>query len=100
MPVAAVCGFFAWRMLTSRDTPTEKRRIDFVGLALLIVLVGAMQIMLDKGRELDWFASPFIVALAVVAAVGLRRLPDLGADRRRIRSSTCASSAIAGSPAR
>ncbi len=70
VPVAAVCGFFAWRMLASRDTPTEKRRIDFAGLALLVVFVGAMQIMLDKGRELDWFGSPVIVGLAVVAALG------------------------------
>ncbi|HXQ48121.1 MAG TPA: MFS transporter, partial [Caulobacteraceae bacterium] len=67
---AAVCGFFAWRMLASRETPTEKRRVDFAGLALLVVFVGAMQIMLDKGRELDWFSSPFIVGLAVVAVVG------------------------------
>jgi DHA2 family multidrug resistance protein len=70
VPVAAVCGFFAWRMLRSQETPTEKRRIDFVGLALLVLFVGALQIMLDKGKELDWFASPVIVALAVVAAIG------------------------------
>jgi DHA2 family multidrug resistance protein len=70
VPVAAACGFFAWRMLASQETPTSYRRVDFTGLALLIVFVGAMQIMLDKGRELDWFASPVIVGLAVVAAVG------------------------------
>jgi DHA2 family multidrug resistance protein len=37
---------------------------------LLIAWVAAMQIMLDKGKELDWFASRTIVALAVVAAIG------------------------------
>jgi len=70
VPVAAVCAFFAWRVLRSRETPTSKRPIDYVGLILLIVFVGALQIMLDKGKELDWFGSDFIVALAVIAAVG------------------------------
>lgn len=70
VPVAAVCGFFAWRMLAAQETPTESRRIDFPGLALLILFVGSMQIMLDKGRELDWFGSPVIVGLAVTAGIG------------------------------
>ena len=70
VPVAAVCAFFAWRMLASQETPTERRPIDFAGLILLILSVGSMQIMLDKGKELDWFSSPVIVGLAVTAAVG------------------------------
>src|SRR5476651_1977976 len=51
VPVAALCGFFAWRMLASQDTPTERRPIDFTGLALLVLFVGSLQIMLDKGKE-------------------------------------------------
>ena len=70
VPVAAVCGFFAWRVLAKQETPTERRPVDFAGLGLLILFVGALQIMLDKGRELDWFSSPIIVTLAAVAAVG------------------------------
>jgi DHA2 family multidrug resistance protein len=70
VPVAAVCGFFAWRMLRSQETQTENRRIDYVGLGLLILFVGALQIMLDKGKELDWFGSPVIISLAIVAAIG------------------------------
>jgi DHA2 family multidrug resistance protein len=35
-----------------------------------VIWVGALQIMLDKGKELDWFASGEIIALAVVAVVG------------------------------
>jgi DHA2 family multidrug resistance protein len=69
VPVAAICGFFAWRMLASQETPTMARRVDFPGLALLVLFVGTLQIMLDKGQELDWFGSPFIVALAIVAAI-------------------------------
>ena len=70
VPVAAVCAFFAWRVLRDRETPTSKRPIDYVGLILLIVWVGALQIMLDKGKELDWFGSAFIVVLALIAVVG------------------------------
>ncbi|MFX4424046.1 MFS transporter, partial [Acinetobacter baumannii] len=40
------------------------------GLGLLVVWVGALQIMLDKGKELDWFESGQIVALTAVAAIG------------------------------
>jgi len=70
LPVVALVAFFAMRMLPAHDTPTEKRPIDVVGLLLLITFVGAMQIMLDKGKELDWFSSPVIVALACIAVVG------------------------------
>jgi len=51
----------------------RKRRegIDYWGLGLLIVAIGALQIMLDKGQEDDWFSSRFIVTLAVTATIGL-----------------------------
>jgi DHA2 family multidrug resistance protein len=45
--------------------------VDFWGIGLLAIGMGSLQIMLDKGQEEDWFGSHFIVALAVVAAVGL-----------------------------
>jgi DHA2 family multidrug resistance protein len=70
VPVVAVCAFFAWRTLRHHDTPTERRPIDLVGLALLITFVGSLQIMLDRGKELDWFGSPVIIGLAIIAAVG------------------------------
>ena len=46
-------------------------RIDYIGMSLLVLGVGALQIMLDKGQEDDWFSSHFIVTLMVVATVGL-----------------------------
>ena len=69
-PVAIFCAVFAWRLLAKQENAIRKLPIDGVGLALLVVFVGAMQIMLDKGRELDWFNSPTIVALLIIAAVG------------------------------
>ncbi len=59
------------------DPPYLKRMkaklgsIDGIGLGLLAVTIGALQIMLDKGQEDDWFSSRFIVSCAVVVAVGL-----------------------------
>jgi DHA2 family multidrug resistance protein len=55
--------------LKGLETPTRKLPIDRVGLALLFVWVGALQIMLDKGKDLDWFQSPFIVTLLIVTLV-------------------------------
>jgi MFS transporter, DHA2 family, multidrug resistance protein len=59
------------------DPPWVKRatgaivKIDYIGVALLTVGVGALQVMLDKGQEEDWFASQFILVLAAIAGVGL-----------------------------
>jgi MFS transporter, DHA2 family, multidrug resistance protein len=57
------------------DPPFLKRlrgiRVDYIGFALLALGVGALQIMLDKGQEDDWFGSHFIVALAVIAVISL-----------------------------
>ncbi len=71
VPVGIAVAWLAHRFLGRRDTPTRKVPVDAVGLGLIVVWVGALQIMLDKGNELDWFGSPFIVTLAVVAALGL-----------------------------
>jgi DHA2 family multidrug resistance protein len=70
VPVAAICGFFAWRTLASQETPTQRKPVDLVGLALLITFVGSLQIMLDKGKDADWFESPFIIILALISALG------------------------------
>ena len=45
-------------------------RIDFVGLGLLTLWIGCLQVMLDKGQDEDWFASAFIRWLACGAAIG------------------------------
>jgi MFS transporter, DHA2 family, multidrug resistance protein len=57
------------------DPPHLERRrdgrVDWPGLALLVVGVGALQTLLERGNKEDWFSSPTIVALAVCAAIGL-----------------------------
>jgi len=69
VPVGIFCALACWRGLRTRETPTRKLPIDTIGVALLVVWVGALQVVLDKGKDADWFHSPFIVTLAIVAGV-------------------------------
>jgi DHA2 family multidrug resistance protein len=69
LPVGAVCAFFCWRNMKSRETETRKVRVDTTGFMLLLIWVGAFQVMLDTGKDADWFSSPAIVVLALVALI-------------------------------
>lgn len=70
IPVGIVAASITWALYHKRESITHKVPIDAIGLALLVLFVGSMQLMLDKGKELDWFHSPQIVIMAVVAVVG------------------------------
>ena len=70
IPVGLVAAGITWSIYRQRDPGPRRVPLDFVGLGLLVLWVGALQIMIDKGKELDWFASGQIVMLAVVAVVG------------------------------
>jgi DHA2 family multidrug resistance protein len=69
-PFAVLFALFAWNLLKRYTEPLSRNGIDKVGLVLLVVWVGALQILLDKGKDLDWFSSGIVVALTVVAVVG------------------------------
>jgi len=75
LPVGILTLFLVVRLV--EDPPWMKRlagravKIDYIGVALLTLGVGALQVMLDKGQEDDWFGSHFILTLAILAAVGL-----------------------------
>ena len=69
LPVALPAAVLAWSYLGKTEGKGVKLPIDVVGLGLLVVWIGALQIMLDKGENADWFDSPFIVGLACVAVV-------------------------------
>ncbi len=70
VPVGLLVAFLCWTNLKDRETPTRKLPIDVVGLSLLVIWVGALQIMLDTGKDADWFASTQIVILAVITTAG------------------------------
>jgi DHA2 family multidrug resistance protein len=71
VPVGLLCALVCWRALKSHESPTQALKMDGVGLALLIVWVGSLQVMLDQGKDLDWFNSNTIVILCVVCIVSL-----------------------------
>jgi DHA2 family multidrug resistance protein len=61
-------------MMFIHDPPYIKRGeggIDYWGIGYLALGIGALQIILDKGQEDDWFASHFILTLAIISVVGL-----------------------------
>jgi DHA2 family multidrug resistance protein len=70
VPVGLICSVLIWRTFRSVETAPKKVPVDFIGLGLLVLAVGSLQLMLDKGKELDWFGSPLIVTLAILAVVG------------------------------
>ncbi len=78
LPVGVATWFLVRRFV--EDPPYLARlkragvRLDYVGIALLALGIGALQILLDKGQEDDWFGSHFITTLVVVAAVCLLTL--------------------------
>ncbi len=75
LPVGILALFLVFRLI--EDPPWAKRfagagvKIDYVGVALLVLGVGALQVMLDKGQEDDWFGSHLILTLAILAGAGL-----------------------------
>ncbi len=70
LPFGIFASIATWLMLRDRDTETRRVPVDWTGIALIVVWVGSLQVMLDKGNELDWFHSDFIIGLGVVAALG------------------------------
>jgi MFS transporter, DHA2 family, multidrug resistance protein len=78
LPVGILAIFLI--ILLIEDPPWAKPaagarvKFDYIGLGLLALGVGALQVMLDKGQEDDWFGSRFILTLAIVAGVCLGSL--------------------------
>ena len=70
VPVGILCAWVCWTNLKSQETPTRRLPIDRVGLALLVIWVGCLQIMLDKGKDLDWFNSTTIITLTAITVIG------------------------------
>src|ERR1700694_4301544 len=75
IPVGLATWFLVRRFV--KDPPYLSRlkaagvKLDYIGIALLTLGIGALQVLLDKGQEDDWFGSRFITTLVVVATVCL-----------------------------
>ena len=70
VPIALVCAPIVFAALKKRETAVARAPVDVVGLSLLVVWVGALQLLLDLGKEHEWFASPMIAALGAISVVG------------------------------
>jgi DHA2 family multidrug resistance protein len=78
VPIGIVLSLLAARMLADPPALVAKRKaqrgafdFDYVGFALLVVGMGALQIVLDKGQEDDWFGSSFITWFSLAAVLAL-----------------------------
>jgi len=74
VPIGVFACLVVWSQLGKRPEKMVHQPIDYVGLSLLVIGVGLLQVVLDKGNDLDWFESTFIQvggAVAVVALIAL-----------------------------
>jgi MFS transporter, DHA2 family, multidrug resistance protein len=75
IPVGIISLYLSNRLVEDPPYLAESRKrkegVDYWGLGLLVVAIGALQILLDKGQEDDWFSSNLIITCAVIATAGL-----------------------------
>ena len=71
LPLGLLAAGLVWAALRERETERAELPIDLVGVGLLVVWVTALQVLLDKGQEIDWFGSPLGLTLGIVAALAL-----------------------------
>jgi MFS transporter, DHA2 family, multidrug resistance protein len=69
-------GMFAYVAITALvDDPPwamkQKRSVDYIGLALITLGLGCLQVMMDRGEDEGWLQSPFIVHLMILSGLGL-----------------------------
>ena len=69
VPVGAAAAFLTWTLYKDRESVRQKLPIDAVGLVLLVIWVGCMQLVLDLGKEQSWFESGEIIWMTVVAVI-------------------------------
>ena len=70
IPVGLLSAAMTWSVYRWRESASARSPLDYIGLALLVLWIGALQLVIDLGKELDWFESREIVTLAVIASVG------------------------------
>jgi len=79
IPVGCLSLFLTYHLLQDSPAQVQKARetrkrgikVDYTGFALCVVGFGALQVVLDKGQEDDWFGSPFICTFAILALLGI-----------------------------
>jgi MFS transporter, DHA2 family, multidrug resistance protein len=70
VPMAFLFALIAWVLLKRYQDTAVIKPVDKIGMLLLVIWVAALQIMLDEGKDKDWFSSMEIRVLAITAAIG------------------------------
>ncbi len=71
VPIGIFASMVVANQLRAKVEKTERPKVDYVGLVSLIIGVGALQIVLDKGNDEDWFNSSFIIVTSIVSVIGI-----------------------------
>jgi DHA2 family multidrug resistance protein len=71
IPIGLFGSITIWLLMRHRDSVIVPIPLDKIGLALMVVGIGCLQLMLEVGHDYDWFASPFIATMGIVALVSL-----------------------------
>jgi MFS transporter, DHA2 family, multidrug resistance protein len=71
VPLGLLAAVLTWRSVPEPAHLIRRTRVDWLGLALLILGIGALQILLERGESKDWFESREIIVEALVAGVGV-----------------------------
>ena len=71
VPIGIFSSVVIANQLRGKVEKLERPRIDYVGLITLIIGVGALQIVLDKGNDADWFHSSFIIITSIISAISI-----------------------------
>lgn len=71
VPIGIFAAFVVFSQMRGRVEQTMRPKMDYVGLVTLIIGVGALQIVLDKGNDEDWFESSFIIVASIISAISL-----------------------------
>jgi len=71
IPIGLLAALLSYFYLRPSKPSTDNRRIDWLGIALLVVGVGALQVVLERGETDDWFAASHITVLTILSALCL-----------------------------
>jgi DHA2 family multidrug resistance protein len=71
VPVGVFAALVVWSQLRERVEQFFRPKMDYIGLATLVIGVGALQIVLDKGNDEDWFESSFIIVASIISVISL-----------------------------
>ena len=70
IPVGITAAFLSWKYIKGEKKPL-KGKVDYWGIAALILGVGSLQLFLEEGERKDWFESPFIILTLITSILGV-----------------------------